>query len=100
MKHFVLTTEFGPNIAEERKPYRAAHLQYLNLLVERGDLVLAGAFADFEGGMMIFKAENADAIERIVAGDPYTINNVTKSWRVREWTTVAGEGALTKVVLT
>ncbi len=29
MKHFILSFEFGPNLMEERKPYRAAHLDYL-----------------------------------------------------------------------
>jgi uncharacterized protein len=98
MKHFVLFSEFGPNLLEERKPHRAAHLAYLNQLAENGVLVLAGAFADLAGGMIIFKAATADVAEGYAANDPYVLNGVTKSWRVREWTTVAGKDALTKVV--
>jgi uncharacterized protein YciI len=98
MKHFVLLTEFGPDIAEERKPHRAAHLAYLNQLAENGALVLAGAFADLSGGLLVFKAETPDLVEGYAANDPYILNNVAKSWRVREWTTVVGKDALTKVV--
>jgi uncharacterized protein len=100
MKHFALMLDFGPDLLEERKPHRSAHLQYLNLLAERGDLVLGGAFADLSSGLLIFKATTADDVERMAAADPYVINNVAKSYRVREWTTVAGKDALTKVVLT
>ncbi len=100
MKHFILTYDFGPDVAEERKPHRAAHLAYLNLLAERGDLILGGAYADLSAGVMIMKAEGADAVERMASADPYVTGGVAKSIHVREWTTVVGKDALTKVVLT
>ncbi|HWA21653.1 MAG TPA: YciI-like protein [Caulobacterales bacterium] len=101
MKHFLLFYDFGPNVLEERTPHRAAHLAFLNLHAERGDLVLAGALAHpLDGGVMVFKAETAGDVERIAAADPYVAHGVAKSWRVREWTTVVGKDALTKVVLT
>jgi uncharacterized protein YciI len=100
MKHFILSFAFGPNLMEERKPYRAAHLAYLNLYAERGSLVMGGALADNSMGMVIFKAENAEEVEAIADADPYVIHNVAKSHRVIEWVTVLGKDALNKVVLT
>jgi uncharacterized protein YciI len=99
MKHFILSFEFGPNLMEERKPYRAAHLDYLNLYVERGAVVMGGALADNSKGVVIFKAENAEEVEAIADADPYVIHNVAKSYRVIEWVTVLGKDALNKVVL-
>ena len=100
MKHFALFYEYGPNALAERAPHRAAHLTHIAAYAERGDVVLGGAFADpVDGALIIFKSDSAAVADAFAHSDPYVVNNVAKSWRVREWTTVAGEGALTKVVL-
>jgi uncharacterized protein YciI len=45
----------------------------------------------------LFKAETAQVAEDFARADPYTSGGVVSSWRVREWITVVGEGALSKV---
>ena len=41
--------------------------------------------------------DSAEAAEEFARTDPYVINGVVKSWSVREWTTVVGEDATTKI---
>jgi uncharacterized protein YciI len=100
MKHFILFYEYAPDVLEKRAPCRSAHLAYANAFVERGELVLGGALADpVDEGVLIFKAADRSVPDSFAADDPYVRNGVVKSWRVREWTTVVGPDALTKVRL-
>ena len=98
MKHYVLCYDYPANFRELRAPYRASHLAHANVFVARGELQLGGAFADDPPlGMLLFKGESAAAAEGFARADPYVQGGVVTSWRVREWITVVGEGALTKV---
>jgi len=98
MKHFCLFYEYPADFRERRAPFRGAHLEHANASVARDELQLGGAFTDDPPqGLLLFKADTASTAEAFAEGDPYVINGVVKSWRVREWTTVVGPGALTKV---
>jgi hypothetical protein len=98
MKHFCLFYEYPADFRERRAPHRAMHLQHANASAARDELQLGGAFTDDPPqGLLLFKAETAATPEAFAEGDPYVINGVVKSWRVREWTTVVGPSALTKV---
>lgn len=60
--------------------------------------MLAGALADpADGAVLVFKGGDKTVAERFAQADPYVKNALIARWRVREWTTVVGEGALTKV---
>jgi hypothetical protein len=64
----------------------------------RGDLVLGGALArPADGAVLVFRGSSPAVAEAFAAGDPYVVNGVVRKWRVREWTTVIGEGAATPV---
>lgn len=98
MKHFVLLYDYPADFRERRAPFRAAHIAHAHAAVGRGALQLGGAFADEPPmGMLLFKAESASEVEDFARADPYVINGVVLSWRVREWTTVVGPEALTQV---
>ena len=98
MKHFCLFYEYPADFRERRAPFRGAHLEHCKLSVARDELQLGGAFTDDPPqGLLLFKADTASTAEAFAEGDPYVINGVVRSWRVREWTTVVGPGALTKV---
>ena len=65
----------------------------------RGGTVLGGALADpVDGAILLFRGENAEVARRFAESDPYVLNGLVKAWRVREWTTVVGEGAATPLV--
>jgi uncharacterized protein YciI len=39
----------------------------------------------------MFAGADASAAEAFARADPYVLNGLVTSWRVREWTTVVGE---------
>lgn len=100
MKHFLLFYEADGDYAERRTPFRAAHLAHARAAKERGELVLAGGLANpVDGSVLLFRGETDEAARRFAGADPYVVNGVVQRWRVREWTTVVGDLALTEVKL-
>lgn len=98
MNHYLLFYDFVPDILERRGPYRNEHLKRAWEAQARGELVLAGAFADpTDGSAALFKAESAETVERFAKGDPYVLAGLVKRWHVRTWTTVVGESATNPV---
>jgi hypothetical protein len=98
MKHFLLFYEAAPDYLERRPLYRDRHLQLVWAAAERGELVLAGALAEpTDGAVLLFRAESRAVVEAFARTDPYVVNGLVERWRVREWTTVAGETAATPV---
>ncbi|MGD9980355.1 MAG: YciI-like protein [Hyphomonadaceae bacterium] len=99
MKHFLLIYDYAPDYLEKRAAVRPAHLELANASVARDELQLGGAVpqGDPPFGLLLFKAETAAVAEDFARADPYTSQGVVTSWRVREWITVVGAGALTKV---
>jgi uncharacterized protein YciI len=96
--HFLLFYEGGPGYEDERRPFRAAHLEHARAAAARGELVLGGAFAQpIDGAVVLFRADSPTAAEQFARADPYVINGVVKRWYVREWTTVVGTDAESKV---
>ena len=99
MKHFLLIYNYAPDYMDKRAAVRPAHLELARASVARDELQLGGAVPqdDPPFGLLLFKAESAAVAEDFARADPYTTQGVVTSWRVREWITVVGEGALTKV---
>jgi uncharacterized protein len=96
--HYLLLYEASDNYEERRKPFRSAHLAHARAAEARGDLVLGGAFANpVDGAAIVFRGDSQSAAEDFAKSDPYVLNGVVKSWRVREWTTVVGPGAETSI---
>jgi uncharacterized protein len=97
MKHFVLIYEFVADYLTQRTAHRAEHLALARASVARDELQLGGALVDEAAGLLLFKADSADVAERFAAADPYVKHGVVKAYRVREWMTVVGRDALTKI---
>jgi uncharacterized protein YciI len=99
MKHFLLIYTYAPDYMERRAAVRPAHLELAGASVARDELQLGGAVPqdDPPFGLLLFKGETAAVAEDFARADPYTSQGVVTTWRVREWITVVGEGALTKV---
>jgi uncharacterized protein YciI len=92
--HYLLFYDVVDGYVEKRKPFRSAHLAYARQAVARGELVLGGALADpADMAIMLFQGPSPEAAERFAAGDPYVLNGLVKSWRVRQWVTVVGAAA-------
>lgn len=98
MKHFLLFYDFVPDYLERRVPLRAEHFTFARAAQARGELVLGGALTDpIDGAVLLFIGESPAVAEQFAEADPYVRNGLVKAWRVREWTTVVGAGALTEV---
>lgn len=98
MKHYLLFLEFGETYEARRPGFRDAHLTKAWAAAERGELVLAGALTDpLDMGVILFKGESTEVVERFLKEDPYVNNGLIRSWRIREWTTVVGNDASAKL---
>lgn len=99
MKHFLLIYDYVPDYLERRTALRPAHMMLAKAAVDRGEMVLAGACTD-DGppiGVLMFKVDDRHVVEDFAKADPYVLQGLVTDWRVREWTTVMGKDALTKV---
>ena len=92
--HYLLFYDVVDDYVTRRAPLRAAHIGHARDSIARGELVLAGAFANPpDGAMFLFRGASPEAAERFAENDPYVTNGLVKKWRVREWTTVVGRDA-------
>lgn len=97
--HYLLFYDVVADYADRRKAFRAAHLEHARRAVQRGELILAGALADpIDGAVLLFQGSSPTVAEAFAVADPYVTNGLVTRWRVREWTTVVGEGAAVPVV--
>lgn len=88
--HYILFYDFVPDYLSKRTPFREEHLRLVRDLHKRGELVLAGAFAEpADGAALVFR--NKDAAENLIKIDPYVRNGLVTKFNVRKWSTVIGD---------
>jgi len=98
LKHFLLFYEVEADYTERRGGFRGAHLEKAWAAHQRGELILGGALANpVDGAVLLFKGETEEVAASFARIDPYVVNGLVKSWRIREWSTVAGETAANPV---
>ena len=91
--HYLLTYDLPNDYLERRKEFRPAHFEHAQRALDSGQLVLAGALADpVDSAVFIFRGPDGAAAKAFAEQDPYVLNGIVKSWRVRTWTTVIGDG--------
>jgi hypothetical protein len=91
MKHFLLFYQAGPDYLDRRPLFRADHLARAWAAAERGELLVAGAYAEpVDGAVLLFQGEDASVAEDFARADPYVTNGLVERWYVREWNTVVG----------
>lgn len=96
--HYILSYDYAPDYLERRGEFRDEHLHMAWAAQGAGELVLAGALADpADGAVLIFNVESPAVIERFVKADPYVRHGLVTAYRIRAWTTVVGDQALTPV---
>lgn len=90
--HYLLFYTYVSDVLEKRPQFRGAHLKHARAAQERGELRLAGAFADpVDGAALFFQAPSKAVVEEFAAKDPYVTGGLVTKWVVREWTTVVGD---------
>jgi uncharacterized protein len=83
--------ELVPDFVNRRAAFREEHLSLAQEWHARGELLLAGAFAEPpDGALLVFKTSDAKRVEEFVRKDPYVTNGLAKRWEIRPWTVVVG----------
>jgi uncharacterized protein len=89
--YYLLLYDYGENAVERRAPHRDAHLALAREWLERGQLLMGGAFADpVDGAALLFRVADASIVEAFAKSDPYVTSGLVTRWRVRPWTVVVG----------
>jgi uncharacterized protein YciI len=92
--HFLLFYDVVDDYVDRRGPFRAEHLSLIKKSHDRGELVMAGALADPpDGAVLVFRGPSSHPAESFAQADPYVRNGLVKTWRIRQWNTVVGDGA-------
>ncbi|MGE5704224.1 MAG: YciI family protein [Clostridia bacterium] len=63
---------------------RPAHLEYINELYHKGQVIMAGPFTDKRGGMVIYKADSWEEAQRLAEADPVVVQGA-RTLELREW---------------
>jgi hypothetical protein len=82
---YVMTMESVPNFGPLADKYFKAHLAYLKDFHERGLVLLMGPFQEPYNGEALGVFPSREAAEEFVAGDPFVLNGVIKSYTIRPW---------------
>jgi uncharacterized protein len=80
---YVLFYEPGEDTATLARVHFRAHQARWREFAETGHLVAIGPFTDGTGAMAVFATRSA--AEDFAEGDPFVVNQVVRSWSVREW---------------
>jgi uncharacterized protein len=92
--HYLLFYDVVEDYVARRAAFRDDHLRRAWAAAGRGELVLAGALADpIDGAVLLFQGSSPQVAESFARADPYVTAGLVTRWRVREWTTVVGDGA-------
>ena len=85
---YVVLYESAENVLEKAPAHFPAHSERADEFHGRGTLLMVGTFGDpqEQGSMAIFTTR--EAAEEFVAGDPFVVNEVVRSWEIREWNEV------------
>jgi uncharacterized protein YciI len=73
---------------------RPAHREYLKTLLDSGRLAISGPFADDRGGILVYEANSAEEVERMLRDDPFTKAGVFEKVQIREWRVVMANSSL------
>jgi uncharacterized protein YciI len=92
MSYFVLRYDaVVDDYVNRRAPFRSAHLQMLNQLHARGEVLMGGAVGEPpDGAIIVFRCDSPALVEKFVAEDPYVQNGLVRSWRIQPWSVVVG----------
>lgn len=91
MSYYALLYDVVDDFVVRRAEYREEHLGLVREAHSRGELLLAGAFADpVDRALLVFRAPDRSVAEDFARKDPYVIKGLVTRWEVRPWNVVIG----------
>lgn len=89
--HLVLLYELVDDYLERRGALREEHLGLAKAAHERGELALAGAFAEpADRALLVWSTEDESVVRAFAEADPYVRNGLVSRWEIRPWNVVIG----------
>jgi uncharacterized protein len=83
--------ELAADYLDRRAPLREEHLGLARAALQRGELVLAGAFSDpSDEALLVWSTDDESVVRAFVGADPYVAEGLVTSWRIRMWNVVVG----------
>jgi uncharacterized protein YciI len=92
MPYYALFYDLVDDYMARRAAFREEHLRRAREAHQRGELLLAGAFAEPpDGALLVFRTAERAVVEEFARNDPYVLNGLVTRWEVRSWTVVIGD---------
>ena len=82
MKYFAVFLSMKDE--ELSRVHRPEHLEFLARQREAGSVLMNGRFTDGAGGLIIYRAEDAESAVTLVKQDPY-ISLGARDYEIHEW---------------
>jgi uncharacterized protein YciI len=76
--------------SEQVNAIRPIHREWLQHLLDQGDLLASGPMVDYPAALLIFKSESQETMNHLLDQDPFDIAGVIVEREVREWNPVFG----------
>lgn len=70
--------------AQKSKDFRGEHLDFLSKKRTEGTILMNGRFVDGAGGLVIYRGNSLEAVEKLVNTDPYIVNGA-RDYEIHEW---------------
>jgi uncharacterized protein YciI len=77
-------------VQDKYRDVRPRHREYLQKLAADGVCAVAGPLGDETGGVALYQAEDAEALQKIIDADPYHLEGAIAERTVREFKPVLG----------
>ncbi|WP_026554033.1 YciI family protein [Arthrobacter sp. 35W] len=90
MSVYAVEYVYGPEAAQIRDEHRPAHRAWLASLVETGQVLASGPFADGAGALLVFQAADEAALNELLVQDPFNGAGGIAGAKITEWNPVIG----------
>ena len=90
MPIFAVHYTYTEATAAGRDEHRAAHRAWLSDLLDRGTVLSSGPYPDGSGALILFRADDADAMAALLAEDPFARRGLIDATRFVHWKPVMG----------
>jgi uncharacterized protein YciI len=86
-------SRWNPDKPVRQQAYWDDHARFMDALVDGGQVILGGPFADGSGSMVVLRAESVEAARATFQEDPWTQQDILVVRDAKEWTIFLDPGA-------
>lgn len=90
MPIFAVLYTYAESEAAVRDEHRPAHRAWLKDLVDQGTVLTSGPYPDGSGALILIRAQDQAAAEKLFAQDPFAQHEALHSARIVEWNPTMG----------